>query len=134
MSSLARRSAGGLVVLAMAVGAGTLAPGAAAATTLPSVTVSPLHGTPDASPSTQISFLGVPASHLHGIVVDGSSSGVHSGRIGYYSTHTGGSFLPTHPFTPGEHVTVSATVVGYGAPIKVATTFDVSDPFVLPAG
>lgn len=34
---------------------------------VPAATISPLSGTPDATPSTQISFLGVPASALHGV-------------------------------------------------------------------
>jgi hypothetical protein len=98
----------------------------------PSVVVSPLPGTPDANPGTQISFLGAPASHLQNIVVTGSRSGTHAGRLLYYSTHSGGSFVPTTAFTPGEHVTVSATLAGYGAPVHLGTSFDVSSPYVLP--
>ena len=48
-----------------------------AAVTLPAETVSPLVGTIDANPQTQISFLGVPASALHAIVVSGSRTGRH---------------------------------------------------------
>jgi hypothetical protein len=106
---------------------------AAAASTAPTVVVSPLPGTPDANPGTQISFLGVPASHLRDVVVQGSRSGRHGGRLRYYSTHTGGSYLPSHPFIPGERVTVSATVVGYGAPARIGTSFGVSAPYTLPA-
>jgi len=65
-------------------------------------------------------------------VVTGSRSGRHYGRLHYYSTHTGGSFIPAKPFLAGEHVTVSATVVGYGPPRHVGTSFDVDDPYVLP--
>ena len=46
---------------------------------LPPVTISPLEGTLDASPSTQISFLGLPAASLSRIVVVGSRSGRHAG-------------------------------------------------------
>lgn len=99
----------------------------------PTVVLSPLGGTPDADPSSQISFLGAPASHLRDIVVTGSRSGTHSGHLRYYSTHTGGSFQPTHPFTPGETVTVSASLVGYGAPVQLGTKFTVSTPYTLPA-
>jgi hypothetical protein len=106
---------------------------AAAASTAPTVVISPLPGTPDANPGTQISFLGVPASHLRDVVVEGSRSGRHSGHLRYYSTHTGGSYLPSHPFVAGERVTVSATVVGYGAPARIGTSFGVSDPYTLPA-
>jgi Arylsulfotransferase (ASST) len=98
----------------------------------PAETISPLPGTPDADPSTQISFLGAPASHVEGIIVRGSISGRHYGRLRYYSTHTGGSFVPSKPFAVGEHVTVSAEVVGYGSPRRVSTSFDVDDPYALP--
>ncbi|MGH2851385.1 MAG: arylsulfotransferase family protein, partial [Solirubrobacteraceae bacterium] len=90
-------------------------------------------GTPDADPSTQISFLGAPASRLRDITVVGSRSGSHTGRLVFYSTHTGGSFLPSHPFVPGEHVTVSATLVGEGTPRKLGTSFTVSSPYTLPS-
>jgi len=106
---------------------------AAASVSAPSVVVSPLAGTPDADSETQISFLGAPASRLRDVVVTGSKTGVHTGRLVYYSTHTGGSFLPTRPFAPGEHVTVSATLVGYGAPIRVGTTFTVSWLYAFPS-
>ncbi len=125
------RSLGRLGLLAAVMVAGAQLPSAAAAAT-PTVVVSPLPGTPDANPGTQISFLGVPASHLRDVVVTGSASGPHSGRLHYYSTHTGGSFLPARPFQPGEHVTVSATVVGYGAPAHIGTSFGVSSPYTLP--
>lgn len=105
---------------------------AAAEAQAPTEVISPLPGTPDADPATQISFLGAPASRIEDIVVTGSRSGRHEGRLEYYSTHTGGSFLPSHPFLPGEHVTVSATVTGYGAPRRVGTSFTVDQPYVLP--
>ena len=116
-------------VFAATVGLGVAA---AASVSVPSVVLSPLAGTPDADPQTQISFLGAPASRLREVVVVGSKTGVHVGRLVYYSTHTGGSFLPTHPFAAGEHVTVSATLVGYGAPIRLGTSFTVSSPYMLP--
>src|ERR1700682_6479577 len=72
------------------------------------VTVSPMPGAADASPQTQISFLGVPASELSEIVVSGSSSGVHAGTLEPYSQGDGGSFVPHSPFAAGEHVTVTA--------------------------
>ena len=76
------------------------------------VTVSPLAGTPDASPATQISFLGAPGTHVSDVRVVGSRSGVHAGRLRAYSTGTGESFLPAQPFLPGERVTVSARLGG----------------------
>jgi Arylsulfotransferase (ASST) len=74
------------------------------------VTVSPLAGSRDASPQTQISFLGVPAGELSQISVVGSISGAHSGHLAAYSQGDGASFLPTSPFVEGERVTVSARV------------------------
>ena len=108
-----------IAVLASAVAAGQ-------GSSAPTVVVSPLPGTRDANPQTQISFLGVAASGLRDIVVVGSRSGRHTGRLVSYSTHTGGSFLSSHPFDSGESVTVSATVVGYGPPTRVGTEFRVS--------
>jgi len=92
-----------LVVLsALTVVGAHVALGATTAPSAPTVVLSPLNGTPDADPSSQISFLGAPASHLRDIVVTGSRSGAHAGRLLYYSTHTGGSFQPARPFTPGR--------------------------------
>ncbi|HEY2537132.1 MAG TPA: arylsulfotransferase family protein [Solirubrobacteraceae bacterium] len=103
---------------------GTIAPAAAvsAAASNP-VTVSPLPGTGDASPATQISFLGPAGTQVSGVSVVGSSSGAHSGRIQGYSTGTGASFLPSHPFRAGERVTVHATITtAAGGPGQTAST------------
>ena len=62
----------------------------------------------------------------------GSRSGTHGGRLHYYSTHTGGSFLPAHPFTPGETVTVTATSSATRT-VTLGTKFTVSSPYTLPA-
>ncbi len=92
------------------------------------VTVSPLPGTLDASPSTQISFLGGPGTRVSDVHVAGSRSGSHGGHLQAYSTGTGESFLPSRPFAPGERVTVHALVSGgAGAPAQAAsTTFTVT--------
>jgi len=74
------------------------------------VTVSPLPGSRDATPQTQISFLGVPAGALSAISVVGSRTGAHSGRLAAYSQGDGASFLPAQPFAEGERVTVRARV------------------------
>jgi len=84
------------------------------------VTVSPLPGTEDASPTTQISFLGTGALTITDVHVVGSQSGAHTGHLQAYSTGTGSSFLPEAAFTAGEHVTVSATV--NGAPVRTDFT------------
>src|ERR1700677_3377475 len=84
------------------------------------VTVSPLPGTADASSATQISFLGGPGTHVVDVHGAGSRSGMHSGVLRAYSTGTGESFLPAHPFLTGERVTVHAHVVVAGV-TEVAT-------------
>lgn len=91
------------------------------------VTVSPLPGTPDASPSTQISFLGSSGTKVFDVKAIGSQTGVHTGVLKPYSTATGSSFLPSRPFQPGETVTVSALAgTGRGHPVKrVETTFTI---------
>jgi hypothetical protein len=91
------------------------------------VTVSPLPGTADASPATQISFLGGPGTRVLSVSVSASRSGSHSGRLAAYSTGTGESFLPAHPFLAGERVSVRATVVQSGGPAQTAaTTFTIA--------
>ena len=87
------------------------------------VTVSPLPDTEDASPETQIAFLGAHGTRVDDVRVVGSRSGVHSGRLQAYSTGTGESFLPAHPFVPGERVTVRARVsASAGAPPRLVAT------------
>jgi Arylsulfotransferase (ASST) len=104
----------------------------AASTPLPYVTISPLKGTPDASPTTQISFLGVPAADISQIVVKGTGSGTHSGTLKAYATGTGVSFFPARPFTPGETVTVTATETVSHARRTIGTTFGVGYLYALP--
>jgi hypothetical protein len=70
------------------------------------LSVSPLPGSYDASPDTQISFLGVPAAEITHVTVTGSRTGAHSGVLRAYSQGDGASFLSVHPFAPGETVTV----------------------------
>jgi hypothetical protein len=92
------------------------------------VTVSPLPGTPDASPETQISFLGSAGTQVADVRVVGSRSGAHGGRLEAYSTGTGESFLLAKPFVSGERVSVHALVgPGGGAATQpVSTTFTVA--------
>jgi hypothetical protein len=88
-----------------------------------SVAVSPLPGTEDASPSTQISFLGEPGTTVANVSVVGSHSGSHPGKLERYSTGTGESFVPNTPFRAGEQVAVHALVgIGSRAPQKPVTT------------
>jgi hypothetical protein len=101
---------------------------AAPAAAAPAVAISPLNGTPDASPRTQISFLGVPIGEISDVSVTGSSSGRHSGRLRAYASSPGASFLPARPFAQGEHVTVSAVVGPKDHAARVATSFTVARP------
>lgn len=70
------------------------------------VTVYPIPGSLVAPTQAQIVFRGVPVRKLGSIVVTGSRSGVHHGRLLPDSDKRGGSFLPDRPFTAGERVTV----------------------------
>jgi hypothetical protein len=98
-----------------------------AAASVNPVTVSPLPGTADASPSTQISFLGGPGTTVSDVQVVGSSSGHHSGRLEAYSTGSGESFIPAQPFISGERVSVSAHVAaGAVSAATVRTSFTVA--------
>jgi hypothetical protein len=94
------------------------------------VTVSPLPGSRDASPQTQISFLGPPKGDLSRISVVGSLTGAHAGRFEGYSDGDGASFVPSKPFAEGETVTVSAQVVSGGAvqPLSDSFTIAYQDP------
>ena len=103
----------------------------AAAATNP-ITVSPLPGTADASPTTQISFLGGAGTTVSDVSVTGSSSGSHSGKLEAYSTGTGESFIPARPFESGERVRVSARVAQGASTATVHTSFTVA--FEAPVG
>jgi hypothetical protein len=95
------------------------------------VTISPLPGTRDAAPQTQISMLGVPPSELSVQSVTGSRSGAHSGRLEAYSQGDGASFLPAHPFLPGERVTFKATLTAGGAVHPILDVFVIASPDVI---
>jgi len=90
------------------------------------LTVSPLPGSRDASPSTQISFLGAPASRIRNLRVYGSFSGSHPGRLLPYSQGDGGSFLPNRPFSPGERVEATGTVLERGRPVPFSFHFTIA--------
>ncbi len=90
------------------------------------VSVSPGPETRDASATTQISLLGVPASELSDISVKGSRTGTHAGRLAAYSQGDGASFLPARPFDDGELVSVHAELLEGGKAIPVAWSFTVA--------
>jgi hypothetical protein len=71
------------------------------------VSVYPQPGTISASPTTQLSFRGVAPGSLGRIVVRGSRSGTHTGRIRAHSDGLGASWVPSKRFRSGETVTVS---------------------------
>jgi Arylsulfotransferase (ASST) len=91
------------------------------------VTVSPAPDTRDASHLTQISFLGVPAGDLADVVVVGSRSGSHPGRLAAYSQGDGASFLPSGPFVEGELVNVRAVLRHGSASVPFAWRFTVAE-------
>jgi hypothetical protein len=91
--------------------------------------VSPAPGGRDAMPQTQLSFLGAPASTLSDLLIDGSQSGFHAGRLQPYSQGDGASFLPSLPFDVGETVTVKGIYTAAGAAAQAfAYSFVVGDP------
>lgn len=108
---------------------GRLTPGIALAEARANViAVSPEPGVEDASPSTQISFLGGPGTRVTDVSVVGSQSGPHSGTIEPYSTGTGASFVPNSPFVAGEQVAVHA-LAGTGTPQEpVTSVFTIAHP------
>src|SRR5262245_54791442 len=87
-----------LTGIALVVAIGLLAPaGALAAPGGGKLTISPQPGTPDASPQTQISILGVSRSRIRSVSVTGQSSGPHSGSLHSYSSHRGASLVLGQP-------------------------------------
>ncbi|HTX11856.1 MAG TPA: arylsulfotransferase family protein [Solirubrobacteraceae bacterium] len=70
------------------------------------MSVFPIPGARVASPQTQIAFRGISPGQIGRVVVTGSRSGRHTGRLEADSDGQGASFLPAKPFDPGELVTV----------------------------
>jgi hypothetical protein len=96
--------------------------------------LSPQPDTPDASPRTQISFLGGPPRALGPITVIGSRSGQHPGRLRSYVAAPGASFVPNRPFLPGEtvRVRVDAKAGGLSTPLSFRFTVAQRSPFPAP--
>jgi hypothetical protein len=124
-----------VLALAMLLGAiwGPVDGALAATRSLPGVTISPLPGTPDATPSTQVSFLGASASELHDVRVVGSRSGSHQGKLKSYSAAPGASFLPARGFDEGERVTVTALLEAPGGKRRVSSSFTIAHLYALPS-
>ncbi len=94
-----------------------------------SVDVSPAPGSVTANPSTQISFLGVPAAQIQVSSVTGAQSGAHAGQLEPYSQGDGASFVPEQPFLAGEQVKVSVTIGAAGAGKAYQFEFRVDTPY-----
>ena len=99
-----------------------------------SLQVSPLPDSLDASPSTQISLLGVPASALSNVSASGSRTGAHPGHLLAYSQGDGASFVPDTKFAAGERVVVSGDVQTSSGPHPFAYGFTVGVPDPVPPG
>jgi hypothetical protein len=105
----------GVPLVAVLIGAALALGIPAAALAAPSggkLTISPAPNTPDASPQTQISVLGVPRRSIRGVAVTGSSTGPHAGRLLAYSGHRGASFVLDQPLAQGESASVAIRIRG----------------------
>jgi Arylsulfotransferase (ASST) len=96
------------------------------------VAVSPMPGSFDAGPETQVSFLGVPIGKLSAITVTGSRSGAHAGQLEAYSQGDGASFVPEEPFVSGETVTVSGQVATSAGEKPFSYHFAIAYPDPIP--
>jgi hypothetical protein len=85
------------------------------------LTISPAPNTPDASPQTQISILGVAPGRIKSVQVTGQMSGMHAGRLQPYSGKRGASFVLAQSLTQGESVAVVVRLAGR-APIRFSFT------------
>ncbi len=111
--SAARRPGLPLAVAAIGVALALGSPaGALAAPSGGKLAISPAPNTPDASPGTQISVLGVPRRSIRGVSVTGQSTGPHTGRLLAYSGHRGASFVLDQPLAQGESVSVAIRIRG----------------------
>ncbi len=85
------------------------------------LTITPLPGTPDASPATQISILGVNPARIRSVRVDGAASGLVGGALRGYSGRRGASFVLSRPLEQGERVSVVVRIAGR-KPIRFSFT------------
>jgi hypothetical protein len=76
----------------------------------PLLHVIPFPGTPDASPGSPIIFSSLTRGQLRSVIVTGSRSGAHGGRLEALPDASGTEFVPRRPFAPGERVHVSAAL------------------------
>jgi hypothetical protein len=98
--------------------------------------VQPFPGTPDASPTTDVSFPRLTPGELRSVVVMGSRSGLHEGRLRALPDGRGTAFTPLRPFVSGERVSVRAQLrspaagTASGAPgeTRIGFSFAVAAP------
>ena len=109
-----------VVVLAVPIANGDAGPS-------PLVNAFPIPGSQVATPWTQITFRGVPASSFGSIQVVGSRSGAHAGTVEGDSDGDGGSFFPQVHFQAGETVTVTTSLNVVGA-VNGQFQFTVASP------
>jgi hypothetical protein len=129
---MSRRHGRFFVLVAIATGFGLLAPaGSIAAKSTEPLTISPAPNTPDASPQTQISVLGVARNRIRSVSVTGQASGAHSGRLLAYSRHRGASFVLDQPLTQGEPVSAVVRIRGR-KPIRFGFTVATLGPAQAP--
>ncbi len=101
-------AAGGAASAAVAAGHGSAAPGGRASTQ--TLDVLPFPGTPDAAPGTNIDLPAVARAQVQSVIAVGSRSGLHAGHLSAQPAGNGTAFTPDRPFSPGERVTVTATL------------------------
>lgn len=101
-----------LAVAVVAILAGCLGAAPALAAGEKRITISPAAGTPDASPDTQISILGVNKKRIESVDLTGDVTGRHRGTLRHYSHGPGASFIPTQPFAEGENVDLVVRIEG----------------------
>jgi hypothetical protein len=77
--------------------------------------VIPFPDTPDASPVSHIIFSSLRPADLRTVLVTGSQSGKHQGRLVSLPDDGGTAFIPDQPFTSGEQVSVTAALNSAGA-------------------
>ncbi len=98
--------------------------------------VLPFPGTPDAAPRTNIDLPAASRAQVQSVIAVGSRSGLHAGRLSAQPTGNGAVFTPDRPFSPGERVTVTASLrsakagMASGAPgaKQISFSFSVARP------
>ena len=129
-----------LLAAAVVASAVPTAPGAGAAPAPPAggryvgyLDVSPYPNSKFVEPGVQVSVLGAPMWDLGSWTFTGSKSGAHAGAFHAYSQGDGASFVFTHPFTPGEVVTVHTNMDVAGV-TGHTYTFTIATPVAVIAG